>query len=223
MIKNKVFKNLNALLQPKIFCISLQRTGTTSVGRFFREHEFKVATYRTSQKNDWTHKWFMGNFNEIFQSKDFRLNQVFEDDPWWCVSFYRYLFFKFPKAKFILFERDQNKWFDSMMSHSNGKTLGNTHIHSSIYRREVEFIKQFSDINLFKGDLDNLLSLTEKHREHYTNYYLIRNAEVKAFFKSQNNSRLVCCNLEDPEKWQKLANFFDFKIDANYEIHANKS
>ena len=65
--------------------------------------------------------------------------QVFEDDPWWITDFYKLLYHRFPKSKFILLERDPDKWFDSMVSHSGGLVLGNTHRHSYIYDRLEEF------------------------------------------------------------------------------------
>ena len=37
----------------KIFCISFQRTGTTSVGQFFKDHGYLVATNPVSRANDW--------------------------------------------------------------------------------------------------------------------------------------------------------------------------
>ena len=126
---------LRAISSPKIFCISVQRTGTTSVGQFFRDHNFRVATWNDSRKNNWTLNWIKGDHKRIFESRDFKLNQVFEDDPWWCLDFYKILFHRFPNAKFILIERDADRWFDSMVSHSNGKTLGNTHQHTLLYNR----------------------------------------------------------------------------------------
>ena len=126
-------KVLKTLWSPKIFCISVQRTGTTSVGQFFRQHGFRVCTWDVSHKNEWSNSWLKGDYNAIFKSKDFAVNQVFEDDPWWCNDFYKVLFHRFPQAKFVMLERDSDKWFDSMVKHSRGKTLGNTHRHAIIY------------------------------------------------------------------------------------------
>ena len=219
-----ILKRFNALVSPKIFCISMQRTGTTSVGQFFKEHNYKVATWDISRKNSWTVDWFKGDYERIFGSSDFKLNQVFEDDPWFCLDFYKVLFHRFPKAKFVLIERDADQWFDSMVKHSNGRTLGNTHRHAVIYQR----LEEYNQLELEKGSkfnsiIDNLMPLNESHREHYTTIYKLRNLEVKSFFEYFGKERLVVVQLEDKSKWQKIGNFSNIKVDAKYEVHANKS
>ncbi|NND62241.1 MAG: hypothetical protein HKN48_03500, partial [Flavobacteriaceae bacterium] len=104
-----------AAIKNKIFCLSMQRTGTTSVGTFFKEHGYAVADWPVSRDNLWSWKWENGNFEGIFNSKDFKRNGVFEDDPWWLPEFYKVLYHRFPKAKFVLLERDPDAWFKSMV------------------------------------------------------------------------------------------------------------
>ncbi len=208
----------------KYFCISFQRTGTTSVGMFFEDHGFKVAKYGKSRKNKWTLSWIKGDYEKIFNSSDFRYFQVFEDDPWWCLDFYKVLFHKFPKSKFILLERDSDKWFDSMMSHSNGKTLGNTHTHSKIYRRELDNYKLNNNSkHIYNAEIDNLLPLTESDREHYKSIYNLRNREVIEFFDKFDEGRLFHYKLEYDDKWKKMGKFFNITVSESYECHVNKS
>jgi hypothetical protein len=210
--------------QPKIFCISIQRTGTTSVGQFFKEHNFKVAGYQRIRSTNWSKSWFTGNYEAIFKSKEFKNHQVFEDNPWWSPGFYKVLFYRFPDAKFILFTRDSDKWFDSMVNHSNGKTLGNTFRHSRVYRREKEYDDLYPNINSFiSNEIDNLLELNENHREHYKTIYETRNREVNLFFEQFGSDRLIALELEDPLKWRKLGSFFSINVQEDYEVHVNKS
>ena len=114
----------------KIFCISFQRTGTTSVGNFFKEHGFNVQGYKKEISRKWSFLYYQGDYEAIFEDIDFKKNQVFEDNPWWLGDFYKYLYHRFPRAKFLLLTRDPDKWFDSMLNHSKRKTLGNTFLHS---------------------------------------------------------------------------------------------
>lgn len=208
----------------KIFCLSMQRTGTTSVGLFFKKFGFKVATYETSVKNNWTSAWYKGDFESIFNSRDFINNQVFEDDPWWCPDFYKVLFHRIPKARFILFTRGSDAWFKSMLSHSGGKTLGNTRIHCKIYRREDEYynMNKDSSFNSSLEKIDNLLSLDGKEA-HYKKIYELYNNEVVEYFTQYSPSSLFNCDLEDEFKWQKLGKFFNIKVPNSFEIHANRS
>jgi len=211
--------------KPKIFCISTQRTGTTSVGEFFKYFGYKVADWSISHKNNWAYYWENGDFETIFNSKEFKNNQVFEDAPWWAPEFYKVLYHRFPNAKFILFTRDSEKWFNSMLSHSDGKTLGNTKRHCKVYRREEDFYKLLnkSERLLYnEKEIDNLLSL-EGYKEHYIKLYELRNREIIDFFNKTNQKLLIHCELEDNNKWEKFGEFFRLDIPKNFKIHANKS
>ena len=199
----------------KIFCISFQRTGTTSTGRFFNNAGYKVATWTISYHNQWTNKWFEGNYDAIINSDTFKNNEVFEDDPWWCCDFYKYIYHKIPNSQFLLFERDPNKWFDSMRSHSNGRTPGNSYIHCYIYNRLNEY--HALNINDIKSH-DRLLTIDESHRNHYTNIYKARNIEIKKFFDRNDRNRLIYLKLEDPNKWHKIGKYFNIKNISNDDI-----
>jgi len=209
----------------KIFCISTQRTGTTSVGRFFKHFGYRVADWSISNKNKWSYCWEQGDFETIFKSEDFKNNQVFEDDPWWLPEFYKVLYHRFPKAKFILFTRDSEKWFNSMLSHSRGKILGNTKQHCKVYRREEDFIELFdkeSRLTYNEKEIDNLLTL-DGYKEHYIKLYELRNREIIEFFKKTNPESLIHCELEDENKWEKLGEFINIEIPSNFAVHVNKS
>ena len=218
----KIESTIKAYLQEKIFCISFQKTGTTSVGKFFMDHNYRVATYPVSKRNGWSLKWFKGDYENIFNSQDFKTRQVFEDNPWWYQDFYKLLFHRFPKSNFILFERDADRWFDSLKNHRNGKTLGNTYRHSKIYRREKDFYSEIKTSGfLYTDEKDELLQIEEKHREHYKELYLLRIREIKEFFNECGKHRLFHVFLEDPNKWQKLGRFFNIDVADNYNIHSN--
>ena len=225
MFRNLYYIILPNYLHKKIFVISFQRTGTTSTGAFFKDFNYKVATYSASTKNKWTLSFFKGDYNKIFNSKDFKLNQVFEDDPWWLNDFYKVLYHKFPSAKFVLLTRNTNNWYNSMMNHSNKKNLGNTHIHCNIYERDYhsEDKQVFNDIlkNSYSLKTDNLLPLNENHKSHYINIYERRNNEIKLFFDKHDGSRCVCLELEDEEKWNKLGKFFNLKVPEAYNSMEN--
>jgi len=212
-------------LKRKIFCISMQRTGTTSVGDFLSRHGYRVARYEDSMRNNWTYLWSIGNYKKIFNSIAFHSYQAYEDDPWWMPDFYKYLFHKFPKSKFILFHRNSDKWFDSMARHTGGKTLGNTRIHSRIYRRMGDFYKALDSDKGFKPteyEVDNLFTIND-YREHYIKVYEEYNREVMEFFDRFDKKRLFVADLDDKLKWVNLGSFLKLSIDKDYEVHSNKS
>lgn len=168
--------------------------------------------------------WFDGDYEAIFNSPDFLSSDVFEDGPWGCLDFYKVLFHKFPNSKFVLFTRDSDKWFDSMKSHSKGKSIGNTFRHSRIYNREKEFDEKFGpryDYN--KEDVDNLLELNESHREHYKRVFETRNRDIINFFMAHNPDRLIHCQLEHSGKWQFLGKSLSLTVPKDYDVHENAS
>ena len=219
-----LFKSKN---NPKVFCVSMQRTGTTSVGKFFTKHGYKVANWNISnKKNLWSYNWAQGDFETIFNSNDFKSNQVFEDDPWWLPEFYKVLYYRFPRAKFILFTRNADDWFNSMLSHSDGKILGNTKIHCKIYRRERDFYKLFPEtqnrLEYEEKKIDDLLEI-KGYGEHYKEIYKTRNREIEDFFAKNSPNSLFTCELEDPQKWKKLAEFMKIRLVDDFDFHENKS
>ncbi|MHA7865468.1 sulfotransferase [Flagellimonas marinaquae] len=209
----------------RIFCISYQKTGTTSVGDFFEYFGYPTTRWHKSYRLGWHKDWYDGNFEAIFSSNEFKYSQVFEDDPWFYPEFYKYLFHRFPKAKFVLITRNSDAWFKSMLKHHDGQNLGNTRIHCKVYRRELDFYHRLDHDTEFQPlaeDPDMLMSLHECD-QHYKQIYETRNREVMEFFSEHGPDRLFSCSLEDPEKWQKMGTFFNIKVPKDFEMHSNRT
>ena len=221
-------RTLNKLLKPskdRVFCISMQRTGTTSTGDFLADHGYSVAGWTVSDYYNWPYLYSTGNDEAIFKSTAFQAYNAFEDSPWYHPDMYKKLFNRFPNSKFILLQRDSDEWFDSMLRHSDGKTPGNTFRHCQVYNRLPEFYNRLEDDDDFHPTLnksDNLMSLKGK-RKHYTKVYENYNKEVITFFENSNPERLFTTQLEDPDKWKKLGDFLEVNVDNNYHKHSNKS
>ncbi len=225
--RDAIARRLRAPFRPKVFCLSMQRTGTTSVGVFFHDHGFWPATYPISVKNDWTNHWFRGDYKSIFRSPAFRVHDVFEDDPWWCGHFYRHLFWRFPRSRFVLVEREADRWFESMVRLGEGMTLGNGHRHAWLYHREAEFDRAYPTPETrhpYSLSKEARLPLGEEQRAHYTALYRSRNDAVREFFAFHRaEDRLFSGRLEDADLWVKLGAFMGLHVGAEYQAHANQS
>ncbi len=222
----KIYNRYKIYKEKRIFCISFQKTGTTSVGDFFDSFGYPTARWKHCLRNHWQVSWYEGDFESIFASKDFKNNQVFEDSPWWFPEFYKVLYHRFPDSKFILFYRDEDEWFRSMLAQSNGlSTNGITKIHAKIYQREDEFYRLVETDPLFnslKIDPDRKMVIKGMD-EHYKSIYTRRNREVIEFFDRNNLDRLFSCNLNDKLKWQKLGEFIGIDVPENFELHSNRT
>ncbi len=211
----------------RIFCISIQRTGTTSVGKFFRDFGYRWAGWPIDQKNHLSKSWYDGDFEKIFSSVDFLAANAFEDSPWYLPGFYKILFHRFPDAKFILLTRDTDSWFQSMVHHSQGNIIGASRIHCKAYRREIEYFNL-----LHAGSLDehkenqNFSTKTLKlngYQDHYKNLYRLHTLEVQDFFNRHSPESLHHGELDDPQKWQKLGEFLGINVSKSYDSHENHS
>lgn len=189
----------------RIFCVSMQRSGTTSVGDWLEAHGLSRAGSPTARQHGWTRLWLEGNVDAIFASEAFANAEVFEDDPWWCPDFYRVVAERYPEAKFILLERDPDDWFDSMCHHSGGKNPGWSDIHARIYGREPELQQLLADQPNLQADAWGLLSIVE-HRDHYTRLYRQHGDAVRAFFQA-TPQRLFQGRLDDPTVFSRLRDF----------------
>jgi hypothetical protein len=69
---------------------------------------------------------------------------------------------------------------------------------------------------------DNLLSL-DNMKEHYIKYYNQRNNAIKAFFANNAKDNFLAVDLYSKDKWKQIADFLNFRIPENYDIHSHKS
>lgn len=203
-----------------VFCVSMQRSGTTSVGDWLQAHGLSRAGWPVSNRNQWTRRWFNGDFEGIFASPDFQQTAIFEDDPWWCPEFYRFLAHRFPQARFILLERDAESWFSSLCAHSGGRSPGYTDLHCKIYRRE-DALEQLraagADVSAW-----NLLDITA-HGRHYQTIYRRHVAEVREFFQTMPQ-RLFHGQLDDPAVFPAICGFLGLEPNPSLTIpHTNAS
>lgn len=205
----------------------MQRTGTTSTGKFLSDFGYCCAGWPISSKNNWGDYWYKGDFEKIFLSKDFMSANAYEDSPWWAPDFFKILYHRFPNSKFVLFERDPQSWFESMIKHSGGNIIGRSRNHCKVYRREVEYFelvnsKEFDEIKENKTNSEKTLKL-DGLSDHYISVYKVHNSEIKHFFSTYAPQSLHVGFLDDKKKWQKLGSFLGFDVPEQYSCHENKS
>jgi len=200
----------------KIFCVSMQRSGTTSVGDWLEANGLTRVGSPTSVRMGWTRLWMQGNYDAIFSSSEFKRADVFEDDPWWCPDFFRVVAERYPDAKFILLERDADAWFDSMCHHSGGRNPGWTDIHARIYGREADLEEVIRKNPGIPSDGWSMLSIVE-HREHYQAVYQRHGETVRSYFRDQPD-RLFVGRLDAPDVFQRMCGFVGIEHNAQVPV-----
>jgi hypothetical protein len=199
----------------KIFCLAMQRTGTTSFGDFC-ENELGLERrgWGDALRNNWTEKWYEGRYEEIFRSIDFRSGEVFEDAPWFCLDLLPVLFRRFRDAQFVLIKRPPDDWFRSMFSHSGGASLGNTRIHAYRYGRESEVGAGTPRYNGLQ-----LIGCQELYKASYARH----TEDVIQYFEMHDRSRLLVVELDDPSKFRRVAKFLGYPDIEYKEYHSNRT
>jgi len=189
----------------RLFCIAMQRSGTTSVGDWLEAHGLVRAGYPTSARLDWTRLWLGGDHESIFQSPEFQRAEILEDDPWWCPGYYQFLATRFPDARFILLTRDPDDWFESLCHHSGGLNPGSSDIHARIYDRDEDLKAAIAGREGISASQPGLLSIAD-HASHYKAAYQRHNQTVQKFFAGMPQ-RLFVGRLEDPQTFSALCKF----------------
>lgn len=200
----------------KVFIIGRNKTGTTSLKNVFESLGYKIGDQATAELfiDDYADR----NFDNILAYCDSA--EVFQDAPFSWPDTYKYVFKKYPNAKYILLERETSEiWFDSLTRfHSkivnDGNPINADSLKNHTYRRKG-FLWQAQQV-VYGVDEVTLYDKT-LYMKNYEDY----NAEVKDFFASNEN--FLNLTLSDPDATDRLAHFLNMKPSDIKIPHLNKS
>ena len=178
------------LLNGKVFCIGLSRTGTTTLHHFFDKLNIRSLhysnllfahpqiindslTFRPALKRNFVRDWIFKKEWSVPNQKRlerlFREFQVYSDSPF--PSFFPHLDKKFPDSKFIYTYRDERKWLNSMKwMLENGVAIWNW--------RDIDFELLFHVYGTCTYDEDKLLDSYRKHHEKVIDYFKDREEDI---------------------------------------------
>lgn len=97
----------------KLFCVGMNKTGTTSIHRLMRQWHYDVAPQWEGERL----------FDEAgLQASDMlfawiKRHEAFQDVPFSCTDLVPELVTRYPDARFILTRRDPEEWFESLRNH----------------------------------------------------------------------------------------------------------
>ena len=182
-------------MKKKIFGIGLNKTGTSSLGKYFCLLGYKLYC----KPNIRNIKIKKNNINKVYKIAD--KFEIFEDWPWPLI--YKELYFKYSSIKFILtIRKDEEEWFDSLVRHS--KRTGSTEQRLVIYGYyNPNENNKIEHITIYQNHINNIIN----------------------FFRENNPYRLLILNTSDLDKEEKIYKFIDKYYDKNNYIkypHINK-
>lgn len=209
------FKSIKYANSEKVFCIGLNKTGTTSMAKLFENIGYDVAPQRPGEElmNDWSNN----DFKKIVKFVKYG-GEVFQDIPFSLPDTYKVLDANFPNCKFILTIRDSPEvWYESLIRFhakmfNNGQVVDKSDVFNINYIYKGWMWKVLEKVfNTTKEDPYNKEILIKQ----YTKY----NNDVIEHFKNRP-SQLLVLNLKDEFAGKKIAKFLglgDIDIQIPYE------
>lgn len=188
----------------KIFCIGLNKTGTTTIETVLKDYGYKLGNQPKAELL--AKDWFNRDFNEII--KFCKTADAFQDIPFSLPYTYMVLDQYFKESKFILTVRDTpEQWYKSI-----------TKFHSKLWAngKETPTIQDLKNANYrYKGyafDINQYMFNTPNkepyNKEVLLDYYSNHIYSVIEYFRSRPDKLLVI-NVSNDDDYIRLANFLN--------------
>ncbi|MFD2916272.1 sulfotransferase [Psychroserpens luteus] len=188
----------------KIFCIGLNKTGTTTIEKTFKDFNYSLGVQRDGELliND----WYKRDFKAII--KLCKTAEAFQDVPFSLPFTYSVLDQCFPNAKFILSVRDNSdQWYSSL-----------TNFHSKLWGNGIDppTIQQLKEANYhYKGyayEVNRMLFDTPEddpyNKDILIRYYQNHNENVMEYFRAKPEKLLVI-NVSIKDDYKRLCEFLN--------------
>lgn len=196
--KNKAF----------VFCIGMNKTGTTSLGTFLENEGFRVLK---QNKGELLLSDYINNdFDKIIKLCRKSDADVFQDVPFSLPKTYKYLSKAFPESKFILTIRNSpQEWYNSILKfHSEFFNKGEKPTEESLKNSDYVYKGWIWDLmNTVFFDNNPDLYNEDLFISKYNDYI----EDIKNFFKGKDEKRLIIINLSEPNGIKKLCNFLNIE------------
>lgn len=190
----------------KIFCIGLNKTGTTTIEKVLKDFKYKMGNQENAEMQ--TNNWFKRDFNEII--KFCKGADAFQDIPFSLPYTYIVLEQHFKKAKFILTVRDSaEQWYQSLtMHHSKVWSDGiNPPTIEELKNAKYRYVGYAHEANraMFNTPLKD-----PYNENSLLKYYNNHNYAVEEYFRS-NPEKLLIINVGIKKDYIRLCEFLGKK------------
>ena len=199
----KIFNKNNS---QKVFCVGLNKTGTTTIEMVLKDFGYKIG--EQSKAELLSKSWYNRDFEKII--KFCNTAEAFQDVPFSLPYTYAFLDQHFKNSKFILTLRDSpDQWYNSITRFhaklwANGEDLPTIQDLKNAKYRYQGFAY---DINRYMFDT----SLEEPYnKDVLINFYNNHNYSVIEYFRSRPDKLLVI-NVSESNDYLNLCDFLNKK------------
>lgn len=191
--------------QQKVFCIGLNKTGTTSIKKAWQDLGLIVGNQAEARKL--LQPWIQRDFAPII--KYCKSAQAFQDSPFSFPYTYVALDQAFPGSKFILTVRnDAEQWYNSITKF-HGDKWANGHIPT-----KEDLMNAVNDVKGRPWIVNRALFDTPDNEPYrkadLLEFYNRHIDDVTRYFKHRPTDLLII-NLSEREAYQKFVDFLDVK------------
>ncbi|MFO7841297.1 MAG: sulfotransferase [Fidelibacterota bacterium] len=212
------YTTLRALGKRKIFCIGMNKTGTTSLKEEMLLQGYPVGNQRRAERliDDWAKR----DFRRII--RHCRTAQFFQDVPFSYPYTFIVMDHAFPGSKFILTVRDSAEaWYDSVIRF-HGKKWGRGNVpptaedlkHATYLYKGRPYHTRKLVYDVSDDDIYNKAVMLDHYRTH------IRN--VKDYFRHRPGDLLVI-NLKDRDSYPRFCEFLGIRQERDAFPWVNKT
>lgn len=170
----------------KIFEIGVAKTGSTSLHKALQILGFNVTSFQGHGK-DMHYFDMLKPCNYNYTMNMIKQGEAFEDVPWRNLPI-RLIDPLFPESKFILLERNNEEWFNSLLDHWKRKWTITNGVHK---------------------EYNNYLKYPEYIRKKYYKRKSNKYRRVKEFFSKDVYGSLLVMNICEGDGWDKLCSFLN--------------
>jgi hypothetical protein len=188
----------------KVFCIGLNKTGTTTLEKVLKDFNYKMGNQK---KGELLFKdWYKRDFNSIIKFS--KSAEAFQDAPFSFPFTFIALDQYFPNAKFILTLRDSpEQWYNSLVKFHSKLWADGTNAPTAENLKNAKYIyKGFayeSSKSIFNTPDDD-----PYNKEIMIAYYTNHNYQVLEYFRGKPNKLLVI-NVSNDNDYLRLCNFLN--------------
>lgn len=188
------------VLENKIFCLGLNKTGTTTLKTLFESSNVKVGDQRRAEylAARYLKTRNINIFKEYIEGSDF-----FQDIPFSFPWFYRELYKLYPNAKYILSIRDSaEQWASSLMKFHSKRFFHGASPTRELLKR-VRYIERDFAYQCMTTMYGEPIYDSANLCKNYENY----NKNVQSFFEL--NPNFIVINVAHEESISRLRRFCD--------------
>lgn len=194
----------NKFLREKVFCIGLNKTGTTSIEKALQDLGYKLGNQVAGEML--LKEYAVRNFKPILNFC--HTADAFQDAPFSYPFTFLFLDEHFPNAKFILTVRDNaDQWYESMVNF-HAKLFGNGKIPT---KEDLQKAVHIYEGRPWEGNrvLFNTPEDDVYHKPTLISYYERHNADVREYFRVKKN--FIELNVSEKGAYKAMCDFLGKK------------